>query len=69
MSETRPTLLTNTEAAEFLRISPRTLEHFRLCGTGPRFLKAGPGRRSRVLYDLTDLRLWIDKKYTSTSDF
>lgn len=40
--------LTQNEAAELLRISPRTLERMRLDSSGPRFVKAG----RRVLYKL-----------------
>ena len=50
--------LTNTEAAQFLRLSPRTLEKHRIFGTGPRFRKFG----RRVLYALTDLETWADER-------
>jgi hypothetical protein len=50
--------LTNDEAAEFLRLSPRTLEKHRILGTGPRFRKFG----RRVLYALTDLEMWADER-------
>ena len=36
-------LLTSVEAAAQLRISRRTLERYRVTGTGPRYLKVGPG--------------------------
>ena len=39
---TKPTdLLTTEEAAKYLRLSPRTLERYRVTGEGPRFLKVG----------------------------
>lgn len=38
-------LLTTPEAAEILRLKPRTLEALRVQGTGPRYHKIGPGRR------------------------
>lgn len=62
-------LLTTPEAAEFLRLSPRTLERMRVQGTGPRFLKLGPGLRARVVYDLEDLLAWLQRSHLSTSEF
>ncbi len=50
--------LTNTEAAAFLRLSPRTLEKQRVIGGGPRFRKFG----RRVLYALSDLEAWADER-------
>jgi len=62
--------LTTAEAAEFLRLSPRTLERLRVEGTGPRFMKAGRGKRARVLYCLRDVRDWLEgKSYLSTSEY
>ncbi|MEO1282849.1 MAG: helix-turn-helix domain-containing protein [Pseudomonadota bacterium] len=62
--------LTSNEAAEVLKISTRTLERMRVEGSGPRFMKAGPGRRSRVLYQLADITSWLEAKaYHSTSEF
>lgn len=55
------TYLTNEEAAARLRISPGTLERMRTKGTGPRFCKAGPGKRSRVLYHPADVEAWLQK--------
>jgi hypothetical protein len=57
--------LTNTEAAEFLRLSPRTLEKQRVIGGGPRFRKFG----RRVMYALSDLEAWADaRSFEMTSD-
>ena len=57
--------LTNTEAAEFLRLSPRTLEKQRVIGGGPRFRKFG----RRVMYAVTDLEAWADaRSFELTSD-
>lgn len=62
--------LTTAEAAEVLRLSPRTLERFRVEGTGPKFLKAGGGKRARVLYDPEELRHWLAAfSYGSTSEY
>lgn len=63
------TLLTTIEAAAFLRLSPRTLERFRVQGTGPKYMKAGPGKRARVLYAPGDLSNWVSRKFCSTSEY
>lgn len=44
-------LLTNTEAAEYLRLSPRTLDRWRWAGRGPKFKKVG----GAVRYARSDL--------------
>jgi hypothetical protein len=60
------TLLTQNEAAEILRLSPRTLERHRVAGTGPKFMKAG----ARVLYAEDELRGWLTANtFQSTSEF
>jgi hypothetical protein len=60
-----PEFLTTDEAAELLRLSPRTLEKLRVLGGGPRFRKFG----ARVVYAGTDLRTWADSNtYGMTSD-
>ena len=57
--------LTNGEAAEYLRLSPRTLEKQRVVGGGPRFRKFG----RRVMYAVTDLDAWADQhSFAATSD-
>ena len=62
--------LTNNEAAELLKISPRTLERLRVTGTGPSFLKAGIGKRSRVLYKHSEIIEWLEKNsHQSTSEY
>ncbi len=59
------TFLTQTEAAELLRLSARTLERHRVAGTGPRFVKAG----RRVLYRLSDIHAWTaERTFSSTSE-
>ena len=54
-------LLTSVEAAHYLRLSPRTLEGMRVDGIGPRYFKAGPGKRAKVLYRRMDLEGWLDQ--------
>jgi len=62
-------LLTTKEAAHLLRLSPRTLEGFRVRGMGPRFIKAGAGLRSRVLYHPADIRNRVERRFSSTSEY
>lgn len=58
------------EAAEFLRISVRTLQRWRTeppTGGGPRFFKLG---QKRVVYRLADLTDWAERRaFESTSEF
>lgn len=62
--------LTTIEVAEMLRISRRTLERMRVEGTGPRYIKVGPGKRSRVLYGQGDVEDWLARfSYGSTSEY
>lgn len=57
--------LTNDEAADFLKLSPRTLEKQRVVGGGPRFRKFG----RRVVYAVDDLVAWAEARgCDSTSD-
>ena len=46
--------LTQTEAARLLRVSVRTLERWRLEGSGPSYRKFG----RRVVYSRNDLMEW-----------
>ncbi len=58
-------LLDTREAAEFLKVSPRTLERMRQEGTSPKFRKCG----RRVLYAQSDLLDWLDSHaYSSTAE-
>jgi hypothetical protein len=55
----------NQEAADFLHLSPRTLEKMRVIGGGPPFRKFG----RRVFYTLADLEDWAGRRRCdSTSD-
>ena len=57
--------LTNDEAADYLRLSPRTLEKQRVIGGGPKFRKFG----RRVMYAVADLDAWAaERSFDSTSD-
>lgn len=58
-------LLTESQAAQLVGLSARTLERFRIQGAGPRFLKLG----RRVFYSQTDLLAWLDsRRCERTSD-
>ena len=59
-SDSPPTkrYLTNQEAAEFLGLSPCTLNKQRVYGGGPQFHKFG----RRVLYALADLEAWANAR-------
>ncbi len=57
--------LSTREAAEWLGLSPRTLDRYRVSGAGPAFHRFG----SRVRYLLADLEAWAAaRRRTSTSD-
>lgn len=51
-------LLTETEAAEILRVKPKTLQCWRFEKTGPVYLKIG----RLVKYRPSDLRIWLEKQ-------
>jgi hypothetical protein len=60
-----PRYLTTEEAADFLRLSPRTLEKQRVIGGGPRYRKFG----RRVLYAIDELEGWANQRsHEMTSD-
>lgn len=56
-------------AVEVLRLSRRTLEHMRVDGTGPRYIKDGPGKCARVLYRQLEIEAWLSRyRFGSTSE-
>ena len=58
-------LWTQTEAADYLRVSPRTLERMRVKGSGPKYVKTN----RRVLYRAADIAAWLeDRTRSSTSE-
>jgi hypothetical protein len=60
------TYLTTHEAADYLRVSPRTLEGYRVAGFGPAFIKL----RNKVLYRKEDLDAWCEQRlHNSTSAY
>ena len=61
----RPAFVYIDEAADYLRLSPRTLEKQRVIGGGPKFRKFG----RRVMYAVADLDAWAsERSFESTSD-
>ncbi len=66
-SATTPrSLLTETEAAQILKFSVRTLQNWRCRGGGPRFVKVS---RGCIRYRLEDLDAWVESCLRwSTSD-
>jgi len=59
----RSRYLSNDEAAEFLKLSPRTLEKQRVVGGGPKFRKFG----RRVVYAIEDLESWANARSCDTT--
>ena len=58
-------LLTESEAAEFLRLKPKTMARWRWAGTGPIYRKIG----GAVRYSATDLQAFVEASTRqSTSD-
>jgi predicted DNA-binding transcriptional regulator AlpA len=59
-------VMSEREAARFLdNMSPRSLQRYRLAGTGPRYIRLGP---RCVRYRRSDLQTWLDARvYESTS--
>jgi excisionase family DNA binding protein len=56
--------LSTQHAAEYLGVSPRTLEDWRVRGGGPRYARLGRGR-GRVVYRLTDLERYLAERAES----
>jgi excisionase family DNA binding protein len=64
-AERPDSFLIQIEAAELLRVSQRTLERWRLEGSGPPFRRFG----RRVVYARQDLEDWATKRvFSSTSE-
>jgi predicted DNA-binding transcriptional regulator AlpA len=55
--------LRTPQAAEYVGLSPRTLEKARLTGDGPPFRKIGRA----VIYDTDDLDAWLASHVRSTT--
>lgn len=57
-----PVYLSTAELAEMLKMSTRGLEKMRCTGRGPRFVRLGNGGKAKVLYDLADVKDWLEKQ-------
>jgi len=64
-------LLTTAEAAELLRLSLATLAQMRMRrGGGPRYLKLGRGKGSKVLYRKSEIMRWLEsREYGLTAEY
>ena len=61
----RTSYLSTRQAAEYLGLSTRTLDRYRVSGAGPKFHKFG----NRVRYARADVEAWAaERRYSSTSD-
>ncbi len=49
--------LRTQEAARFIGLSYRTLEKYRISGTGPKYSKVG----RRIVYAVSDLTEWVER--------
>ena len=58
-------ILRTPEAAEYVGLSPSSLEKKRLTGDGPRFIRLG-GRA--IGYDIKDLDAWLDGQRREPSE-
>lgn len=65
-SQPAPPLLTEVEAAAYLKLTRRALQAWRYQGRGPRFVKISA---RAVRYQQQDLEQWVEKRLRySTSD-
>lgn len=57
--------LPTKETADWLHVSPRTLERMRQAGTGPKFRKVG----RRIIYAEADVLDWLEAQtFSSTAE-
>lgn len=62
-------LLKEDRAAELLDVAVKTLQNWRILGTGPRYVKLGPGLRAPVRYRRSALAAYLARcECQSTSD-
>jgi excisionase family DNA binding protein len=62
---TPPPLLTPREAADYLKVSEKTLEDWRRTGKGPAFYRLGP---CRVRYSLASVDQWLQSTSVSKQE-
>lgn len=56
--------MTTKEAADYIGMSPATLNGWRFMGEGPVYLKMGTGKRAKVAYLREDLDEWLRTRRT-----
>jgi hypothetical protein len=63
-------IFTGQQLAKILGRSDGFFAQQRFTGTGPRFQKLGPGKRSRVVYRRSDVLAWLrENMHESTSEY
>lgn len=62
MSQNLPKLGTESETADNLGVSWRTLQGWRQRGEGPPYIKLGAGVRAPVRYDMAEVAAWLEKQ-------
>jgi hypothetical protein len=60
-------VLTEREAADFLRRDVHTLRRWRRIGDGPHFVKNRPGRSGSVTYRVEALRDWLKRREVAST--
>lgn len=60
-------LVSTTEAARLLGLTPKTLREWRCKRSGPAAMKLGEGRQGRVLYRRSALEAWVRANVTTVS--
>ena len=65
MSLYAPRFLTRPEAANYLRVSPKTLAKWAWAGMGPDYFRVG----GRVAYDKSDLETWLERQRRSPEEY
>jgi predicted DNA-binding transcriptional regulator AlpA len=61
---TAPVYLTQTEVAQLLQVSTKTLEKWRVTGAGPAFVRLG---RRCVRYTRESIEAWVGDEMRSTA--
>lgn len=54
-------LMTPAKLAAYLGLDEGTLQNWRVARKGPRWVKLGNGRNSRVAYRVADVEAWISQ--------
>jgi phage terminase Nu1 subunit (DNA packaging protein) len=57
-----PRLMTDVDVARILRVTERTLENWRLNGSGPAFVCLGRQPQHKVVYDWHAVEAWLAER-------